>query len=535
MSLARRLGCAMLAMLVLSMGSPAVAAVSEAAGFATVAADGEAWVTLERGIAQRALVGFAAAGRPWAITIMDAGSADALGVRAKDADVVVARLAHDDDTALLSEIIHQEFRRCGGFMWHPTREEAEAAAARANDPAQRIPAPPVNYTIDNGPVVQVLMAQAQEINVRNTILSLGNFFTRRHNCPTGLDSAAWIFNTWTALAAGRQDVTVQYFVHPTTTTPQPSVILTIQGTTLPNEVVVLGGHQDSTAGSNCSTSRSPGEDDDASGIANLTEVIRSAMQSGGGGYRPDRTVQFMAYAAEEVGLRGSADIAQTYLNQGVNVVGVLQLDMTAYRGSTSDIYIYTDFTNSTQNAFVGQLVDTYLTGLSRGSSACGYGCSDHASWHNRGYFASFPFESTFSQSNPRIHTANDTLALCCGGTADHAHKFTKLAGAYMAEVAKGGFPLNQAPVANAGSDHQASPLMTYLDGRASSDPDNGPSALTYSWTQLSGPRVTIQDATSSVARFRASYLRATYVFRLTVSDGFRSSTDDVTIVPRTEP
>ncbi len=47
-------------------------------------------------------------------------------------------------------------------------------------------------------------------------------------------------------------------------------------------------------------------DDDASGIASLTEVIRAAMAMG---YRPARTVKFMGYAAEEVGLKGSKEIA----------------------------------------------------------------------------------------------------------------------------------------------------------------------------------------------------------------------------------
>lgn len=523
MLFARRLTGPVVAALLLCLAIPAGAASSR----------DETWITIERGVAQRALAGFAAAGRPGALVIMDAGTSGALGTGARDTDVVVARLPHDDDTALLSQILHQEFRRCGGFVWHPTREEAEAAAARANDPTARVPAPPIDYTIDNAPVVQALMSQVQEINVRNTITTLGNFFTRYHNCASGLSSAIWIRDQWSGFAAGRPDVTIEYFNHSGYTTQQPSVILTIPGTTLASEVVVLGGHQDSVAGSNCSTSRSPGEDDDASGIANLSEVIRAALTIGGGGYRPQRTVKFMAYAAEEVGLRGSAQIAQSFLTQGVNVVGVLQLDMTAYKGSSQDIYIFTDNTNGAQNTFVGQLVDTYLTGLTRSTSACGYGCSDHASWNSRGYPASFPFEATFQQSNPRIHSSTDTLAACCGGVADHAHKFTRLAAAYLAEVAKGGFPANQAPIANAGPDHMASPLFTSLDGRASSDPDGGPMALTYSWTQVSGPRVAILDNQSAVARFRAT-IRGTYVFRLTVSDGFRTATDDVTVVSRSE-
>jgi putative aminopeptidase FrvX len=50
----------------------------------------------------------------------------------------------------------------------------------------------------------------------------------------------------------------------------------------------------------------PGADDDASGIAPLLEVLRIALASG---WKPKRTVKFMGYAREEVGLRGSNAIA----------------------------------------------------------------------------------------------------------------------------------------------------------------------------------------------------------------------------------
>ena len=113
--------------------------------------------------------------------------------------------------------------------------------------------------------------------------------------------------------------------------------------------------------------------------------------------------------------------------------------MTNYKGSVPDIFIYTDHTNPAQNAFVGSLVDTYLPGVPRSTSACGYACSDHASWTNQAYPASFPFEAQFGQHNPTIHTANDTLAQS-GGVATHALKFSKLAAAFMAEVAKGRIP-----------------------------------------------------------------------------------------------
>jgi len=415
----------------------AAAVLAMAIALPAYAGEDMVWITIERATAHRALAGFGAAGRPDALSIVDAGRPDALRLGAADTDIVVARIA-ERDVADLSAILHRELRRCGGFIAHRTREAAEQRAARSNDPSARlVPSPPVDYTIDNASVAQALIAPLQEANIRDTITSLGAFFTRYHNCPSGLQSANWIRDRWRGYAAHRPRVTVEMFtLQPVSTTPQPSVILTIPGSTLASEVVVLGAHQDSIAGSNCNTSRSPGEDDDASGVASLSEVIRVALATG---YKPKRTVKFIAYAAEEVGLRGSENIAQTFLTQGVNVVGVLQLDMTNYKGSSADIYIYQDFTYSPQNTFVQSLVDAYLPGITRGTSQCGYACSDHASWTERGFHASFPFEAVFGQHDPFIHTSNDTIAQS-GGNANHALKFAKLAAAYVAELAKGKLP-----------------------------------------------------------------------------------------------
>jgi leucyl aminopeptidase len=395
----------------------------------------EAWITIDRGSARHAVIGLAAAGRPGALALLDAGRPDAFGPGARDTDVVVGRIS-PRDLDLLPEILHTARKRCGGFMWHPTRDEAEKAAALANQPGGGGSEAPT-YTIDNGPVVQQFLPKLGERAIRRTIIGLGNFTTRRHNCSSGLSSATWIRNRWQGLAANRPDVTVEFFNH--SSTPQPSVILTIPGTTLASEVVVLGAHQDSIAGSGCA-SLAPGEDDDASGVASLTEVIRVAMLLD---YHPLRTVKFMAYAAEEVGLVGSDEIAEWHRDQvpPVNVVGVLQLDMTNYKGSTGDLYVITDYTNGTQNAFVSSLITTYLPGLVQGTTACGYACSDHASWHFQGYPTSFPFEAKVNDSNPWIHTNQDTIDKS-GDTAAHALKFSKLAAAYLAEAAKGGFGSN---------------------------------------------------------------------------------------------
>jgi leucyl aminopeptidase len=117
------------------------------------------------------------------------------------------------------------------------------------------------------------------------------------------------------------------------------------------------------------------------------------------------------------------------------VVGVMQLDMVAYSGGAPrDIWLYTDYTNPAQTQFLADLIGAYLPGMTYGYDACGYGCSDHASWHNGGYVTSFPFESNEALYNRSIHTANDTTATF-GNQAEHALKFAKLGLAYLVELA----------------------------------------------------------------------------------------------------
>jgi bacterial leucyl aminopeptidase len=150
-------------------------------------------------------------------------------------------------------------------------------------------------------------------------------------------------------------------------------------------------------------------------------------------YRPQRSIEFIAYAAEEVGLRGSQQIATQYQRQAKPVVGVLQLDMTAFQGDLTDLWIFTDFTNAAQNQFVADLAAAYLPQLSVGYDRCGYACSDHASWTGRGFAASFPFEASDSTYNRAIHTERDTTTTF-GNQALHALKFTQLGLAYAVEL-----------------------------------------------------------------------------------------------------
>jgi leucyl aminopeptidase len=341
-----------------------------------------------------------------------------------------------DEEALprLSHDVHESLKRCGGFMVHASRAEGRQAVARYQDGARQANttlAP--SYEIDDQAEVNALLPQLQESNIRSTIVKLSTDYKNRYYTTSGgIGSSNDLLTTWKQLAAGRDDVTVKQFSHPNW--PQKSVILTIKGTTNPGKIVVIGGHLDSTIGWTNENSIAPGADDDASGVATLQEVMRVLLSSN---YKPRRTLQFMAYAAEEVGLKGSQEIASDYQSKGKRVIGVMNLDMTNYKGSASDITVMTDYTNAAQNKFVKDLVAYYQPSLKVSEDRCGYACSDHASWTNRGYVASMPAEALFDDSNPYIHTPNDTISKS-GNNANHALKFAKLALSFAVELGSDG-------------------------------------------------------------------------------------------------
>ncbi|MEH6420650.1 M20/M25/M40 family metallo-hydrolase [Pseudomonas sp. CGJS7] len=331
--------------------------------------------------------------------------------------------------------VHEKEKRCGGFFAFDSRAEAEAFV-RADRSRQAIEAKFATYTIDNQATVTPWLSQVAEANIRGTINHLSIQYPNRYYASThGRTSATWIRDTWLALGNGRSDVSAELYTGCTNCSTQPSVILTIQGSELPNEVVVLGGHLDSISSTGSGDAmNAPGADDDASGIATLTEVLRVALASG---YKPKRTIKFMGYAAEEVGLRGSKAIATDFQNRGVNVVGVLQLDMTNYRASGApDVRLVSDYSNSSLQQFMRELYTTYLGGTV-GSYTCGYGCSDHASWTSAGFPAAIYFEGGSSGGGyfNSIHTPNDKLSNM-GNSATNSVPFAKLGLAFLGELGK---------------------------------------------------------------------------------------------------
>ena len=213
-------------------------------------------------------------------------------------------------------------------------------------------------------------------------------------------------------------ITAELVAHKST--PQKSIRVSIKGSTKPDEIIVLGGHIDSINGWG-GTGRAPGADDNASGSASLLEALRVLTTQ----KQPQRTVEFYWYAGEESGLLGSAEIAKAYKAQSKNVVAVLQLDMTMFPGDgVFKIASINDFTSPWLRDYLKAINATYLN-VEIMDDQCGYGCSDHASWHRQGYPALMPTEAKFNSMFKYLHTDKDVISPIM--SFEHSLVFSKIA------------------------------------------------------------------------------------------------------------
>lgn len=339
----------------------------------------------------------------------------------------------------LSQFVHHAFKRCGGFRVLLARpqisisnkllKDVEFGEFWPNELDQFIDAA---YTIERHNEVTDWFKNISEPHMNEVVTQLSDYYTRYYKSAEGIAALKWIGSQWEELTKTRSDISVEYFKH--ANFEQPSIILTIQGSDeiKKDQIVILGGHGDSI---NCDNQeahlRSPGANDNAASIALLTDMIKILVEKN---YRPKHTIQFIAYAAEEVGLQGSGEIARLYRQNQKKVIGVMQFDGINYTGKTYQMALIADGTNPAQDKFLAKLLDEYVQ-VSWSWDKCGYACSDHFSWHHEGYRASFPAEAIMNEQDPFIHTAEDTFEKSNFST-NHATQIEKLGISYLLEMDK---------------------------------------------------------------------------------------------------
>lgn len=296
-----------------------------------------------------------------------------------------------------------------------------------NGPDEKSFIDPIRSDFNRSLALDDYFSLIQEKRIRSDIKWLSSYKTRYYKAPEGVKSVKDLKKKWEEITKNRNDINIQLINHKW---PQPSLKLTIKGSV--SSEIIVGGHIDSINTDNEGIDTpAPGADDNASGISVMTEILRVLIAKD---FAPKHQITFFAYAAEEVGLKGSFEIAAKYSNSNTSVKGVLQLDGTNYNGSAKKIVLISDNTNVEQNQFIGNLIDKYIQ-VPWGYDTCGYACSDHYPWTYNGYIASYPFEAYVKEENPYIHTIEDTLENMFN-SASHSVYFAKLGLAFIIEKDK---------------------------------------------------------------------------------------------------
>ena len=293
-----------------------------------------------------------------------------------------------------------------------------------------------NYPVVNeeSPTIRNLMNAVSADSIKATIEHLSSYHTRRCDSRFIYDVQDWLVARYDGMY-GIDTVVLHDFKIDKPGFPEETAdnVLAIQwGTTTPEEFVVCGAHYDSwnNDGEDPDTIRSPGADDNASGVAGIIETARILSH-----YTFDRSIIYGNWCAEELGLIGSAAYAHDCAEQDMDIVGYFNLDMTGYLAEGSDIHVNIMFT--TQDSLLGQyfinLSRVYYPDMRIWQDWLPWGDSDYSSFNRNGYAAVHPFEDV-RESSPFIHSRNDVLGLSVNNL-EQSKRFTELNLAAVATLA----------------------------------------------------------------------------------------------------
>jgi hypothetical protein len=202
-----------------------------------------------------------------------------------------------------------------------------------------------------------------------------------------------------------------------------NIIITFDGQSLREEIIVIGAHYDTVLGT-------PGADDNASATAMLLEIAKIMADS-----IPDRTLKLVFFVLEEPPIFGTANMgsrifARRAREKNMDIRAMISLEMVGYfsdrKGKQgfplplmSLFYSNTpDFIGVVGNLKSKALVKLVKNGLKAGCSVPvetlsapsivpGISLSDHASFWKEGYPAVMITDSAFYR-NPNYHQSTDT-------------------------------------------------------------------------------------------------------------------------------
>lgn len=264
---------------------------------------------------------------------------------------------------------------------------------------------------EENPTIRTLMDSVSIDSIEASILHLSSYWNRRCDSRHIYDVQDWLAARYNSLDGIDTVVFHDFKIHkPGYPEETADNILAIQwGTKTPEEYVICGAHYDSWNGDTTDpdTVRSPGADDNASGVAGIWETARLLSQ-----HKFDRTIIYASWSAEELGLIGSEAYAKECAEKRMDIVGYFNMDMNGYLQEGSDIHMHVVYVNQDSllaNMFF-DVCHTYFPDMPVRQNWMPHGDSDFSSFNRSGYPALHPFEDVHA-SSPYIHTRQDILGV----------------------------------------------------------------------------------------------------------------------------
>lgn len=165
-----------------------------------------------------------------------------------------------------------------------------------------------------------------------------------------------------------------------------------------DELYLIFGHFDTV--SNC-----PGADDDASGVATVLAAAYLLSL-----YTFEHTIRFVTFSGEEQWMLGSHEYVEEAVQNGDNIVAVLNVDMIGFAltpDEASKIKIYDNGAPGWVTDFTVNISEMYYEYIHLTAIPSGYADSDQTYFWEYGFEGIFYHEYNF---NDYYHTSQDTIA-----------------------------------------------------------------------------------------------------------------------------
>jgi hypothetical protein len=183
----------------------------------------------------------------------------------------------------------------------------------------------------------------------------------------------------------------------------------LQGYEYPDSVCIIGAHYDDYNGIDDPFMMAPGAHDNASGIAAALEVARVMKKNN---FVPSRSIMFIAFAAEELGLYGSKDFAA---DPGIfrnKISFMLNNDMIAYEPDQNTGAWKVNIMDYAASRSLKNYADglaSRFTLLKTFTDNTHNNQSDSYSFFLNGYKSVFFYSA---KTDPYYHSSNDVISNC---------------------------------------------------------------------------------------------------------------------------